>query len=120
MWYGPWRTRGCARGLAHSAHCPGAVRGCTRPQCELDVSARVDLGARAAGRGGCAGSGLLDAHWRWSVGCDGMRAPSPAQIMFNLEKAHIILDEIIMNGQIVETNRLNVVYPLAVLEKAGP
>ena len=49
-----------------------------------------------------------------------MRAPCSAQIMFNLEKAHIILDEIIMNGQIVETNRLNVVYPLAVLEKAGP
>ena len=39
--------------------------------------------------------------------------------MFNLEKAHIILDEIIMNGQIVEANRLNIVYPLAVLEKAG-
>lgn len=45
--------------------------------------------------------------------------PAPTQIMFNLEKAHIILDEIIMNGQIVEANRLNIVYPLAVLEKAG-
>ena len=39
--------------------------------------------------------------------------------MFNLEKAHILLDEMIMNGQIVDTNRLNIVQPLALMEKAG-
>ena len=46
------------------------------------------------------------------------RAPR-SQIMFNLEKAHILLDEMIMNGQIVDTNRLNIVQPLALMEKAG-
>ena len=39
--------------------------------------------------------------------------------MFNLEKAHILLDEMIMNGQIVDTHRLNIVQPLALMEKAG-
>jgi len=39
--------------------------------------------------------------------------------MFNLEKCHILLDEMIMNGQIVDTNRNNIVYPLALMEKAG-
>lgn len=27
------------------------------------------------------------------------------QIMFNIEKAHYILEEMVMNGQIVETNK---------------
>lgn len=29
----------------------------------------------------------------------------PFQIMFNLERAHFILDEMMMNGKIVETNK---------------
>jgi len=36
--------------------------------------------------------------------------------MFNLEKAHIILDEMIVNGCIVETNKKNILGPLQILE----
>lgn len=38
-------------------------------------------------------------------------------IMFNMEKAHFILDEMVMNGNIVDTNRLNVLLPVQLLEK---
>ena len=38
-------------------------------------------------------------------------------IMYNIEKAHYILDEMIMNGQIVETNKTLVLAPLYVLDK---
>merc|ERR550539_1017896 len=40
-------------------------------------------------------------------------------IMFNLEKAHFILDEMVMNGCIVETNKINVLKPIALMEKAS-
>ena len=33
-------------------------------------------------------------------------------IMFNLEKAHFILDEMVMNGCIIETNKANVLAPV--------
>ena len=39
--------------------------------------------------------------------------------MFNLEKAHFILDEMVMNGCIVETNKINVLKPIALMEKAS-
>ena len=39
--------------------------------------------------------------------------------MFNLEKAHMILDEMIMNGQIAETNKNRILAPVAVLERAA-
>ncbi|KAG7465622.1 hypothetical protein MATL_G00155480 [Megalops atlanticus] len=38
-------------------------------------------------------------------------------IMFNLDKVHIILDEMILNGHIVETNKSRVLAPLLVLDK---
>ena len=38
-------------------------------------------------------------------------------IMYNIEKAHYILDEMIMNGQIVETNKTLILAPLYVLDK---
>merc|ERR1711907_829748 len=38
-------------------------------------------------------------------------------IMFNLEKAHFILGEMVMNGCIVETNKANVLNPLLTMEK---
>jgi len=38
-------------------------------------------------------------------------------IMFNLERAHIMLDEMVMNGQIVETNKTNILQPLRMMEK---
>ena len=40
--------------------------------------------------------------------------------MFNLEKAHFILDEMVMNGCIIETNKNNVLAPLLLLDKAAP
>lgn len=38
-------------------------------------------------------------------------------IMFNLEKAHFILDEMVTNGCVVETNKGNVLKPILLLEK---
>ena len=38
-------------------------------------------------------------------------------IMYNIEKAHYILDEMIMNGQIVETNKTLILAPLHVFDK---
>ncbi|OII77376.1 clathrin adaptor complex small chain family protein [Cryptosporidium andersoni] len=40
-------------------------------------------------------------------------------IMFNLDKAHIIIDEIIMNGLIAETNKANVMQYMNLIEKAA-
>ncbi|XP_027272104.1 AP-4 complex subunit sigma-1 isoform X2 [Cricetulus griseus] len=38
-------------------------------------------------------------------------------IMFNLDKVHIILDEMLLNGCIVETNRARILAPLLILDK---
>lgn len=38
-------------------------------------------------------------------------------IMFNLDKAHFILDEMITNGEIVECNKTNILTPIRVLDK---
>ena len=38
-------------------------------------------------------------------------------IMFNLEKAHFIVDEFISNGCILEANRTNVLAPILQLDK---
>jgi len=40
------------------------------------------------------------------------------QIMFNLDKAHMIIDEMIMNGYITETNKNRALAPIVVLDKA--
>ncbi|KAI7804565.1 putative AP-4 complex subunit sigma-1 [Triplophysa rosa] len=39
------------------------------------------------------------------------------QIMFHLDKVHIILDEMILNGHIVETNKNRILAPLLALDK---
>lgn len=39
--------------------------------------------------------------------------------MFNLEKAHFILDEMVMNGQIVEANKNSILKPIHMMEKAS-
>ncbi|KAJ7406067.1 AP-4 complex subunit sigma-1 [Willisornis vidua] len=41
------------------------------------------------------------------------------QIMFNLDRVHIILDEMVLNGCIVETNRNRILAPLFVLDKVA-
>ncbi|XP_075281265.1 AP-4 complex subunit sigma-1 isoform X5 [Opisthocomus hoazin] len=40
-------------------------------------------------------------------------------IMFNLDRVHIILDEMVLNGCIVETNRNRILAPLLVLDKVA-
>lgn len=40
-------------------------------------------------------------------------------LMFNMEMAHYILDEMLMNGAIIETNKQNVLAPIQLLEKAA-
>ncbi|KAJ0398240.1 hypothetical protein P43SY_000340 [Pythium insidiosum] len=40
-------------------------------------------------------------------------------IMFNLEKAHFILDEMVMNGYIVEANKISILKPIHLMEKAS-
>ncbi|XP_051001799.1 AP-4 complex subunit sigma-1 [Acomys russatus] len=42
---------------------------------------------------------------------------SELDIMFNLDKVHIILDEMVLNGCIVETNRTRILAPLLILDK---
>jgi AP-4 complex subunit sigma-1 len=38
-------------------------------------------------------------------------------IMFNIEKAHFILDEMVANGYIVEMNKANILSPLTLMDK---
>ena len=38
-------------------------------------------------------------------------------IMFNLEKAHFIVDEFLSNGCILEANRTNILAPVLLLDK---
>ena len=40
------------------------------------------------------------------------------QIMLNLERCHFILDEMVTNGEIVDTNVKNITKPLELMEKA--
>ncbi|CAB1335432.1 unnamed protein product [Coregonus sp. 'balchen'] len=40
-----------------------------------------------------------------------------SHIMFNLDKVHIILDEMIQNGHIVETNKNHILAPLLALDQ---
>lgn len=38
-------------------------------------------------------------------------------IMFNLEKAHFILDEMVLNGCIVDTNKANALNPIYLMDR---
>jgi AP-4 complex subunit sigma-1 len=40
-------------------------------------------------------------------------------IMFNIEKAHFIMDEMVMNGCIVEANKSNILTPIRLMDKLG-
>ena len=41
-------------------------------------------------------------------------------IMFNIEKAHFIIDEMVMSGYIVETNKTIILNPvIAIVKTAG-
>ena len=38
-------------------------------------------------------------------------------IMYQLEEVHFLLDEMVMNGYIVETNKTNILRPIDLLER---
>jgi AP-4 complex subunit sigma-1 len=40
-------------------------------------------------------------------------------IMFHLEKVHFMLEEMVMNGCIVETSKTNILSPIQLMEKAS-
>ena len=40
-------------------------------------------------------------------------------IMFHLEKAHFMLEEMVMNGCIVETSKSNILSPIQLMEKSS-
>jgi len=40
-------------------------------------------------------------------------------IMFHLEKAHFMLEEMVMNGCIVETSKPNILAPIQLMDKAS-
>ena len=40
-------------------------------------------------------------------------------IMFNIEKAHFIIDEMVNNGQIVETNKVLILNPVVATVKTA-
>lgn len=42
----------------------------------------------------------------------------PSQIMFHIEKAHYIVDEMVANGAIVENNKANILKPLVLMDKS--
>lgn len=76
-------------------------------QCELDVR-RESLVACV-----CWAQCLHALCMLHGVACDVI------QIMFNLEKAHFILDEMVMNGYIVETNKISILKPIHLMEKSS-
>ena len=39
--------------------------------------------------------------------------------MFNIEKAHFVLDEMVMNGSIFETNKTTILSQIYALDKAN-
>jgi AP-4 complex subunit sigma-1 len=40
-------------------------------------------------------------------------------IMYQLEEVHFLVDEMVMNGFIVETNKSNILRPIALMEREG-
>lgn len=39
--------------------------------------------------------------------------------MFGIDKAHMILDEMVLGGNITETNKSRALAPVVIMEKAG-
>jgi AP-4 complex subunit sigma-1 len=39
-------------------------------------------------------------------------------IMFHIEKAHYIVDEMVTNGCIIENNKTNILKPIALIDKS--
>ena len=41
-------------------------------------------------------------------------------IMFSIERAHFIVDEMVMKGEILETNKSNILRPILLMDKYAP
>lgn len=76
------------------------------PQCELDVSGKFTL-SKSNNNTQCFRTALLT-----GLMCR-------VQIMFNIDKAHFILDEMVTNGFIVETNKANVLRPIVLMDRSS-
>uniref|UniRef100_A0A1S3ZFN3 AP-4 complex subunit sigma-like n=1 Tax=Nicotiana tabacum TaxID=4097 RepID=A0A1S3ZFN3_TOBAC len=53
------------------------------------------------------------------VGVDNEEFACELDIMFHLEKAHFMLEEMVMNGCVVETSKANILAPIQLMEKAS-
>ena len=45
------------------------------------------------------------------------RVQCELDIMFHLEKAHFMLEEMVINGAIVETNKTNILGPIQLMDR---
>ena len=52
-------------------------------------------------------------------GCNLSFLQCELDIMFHLEKAHFMLEEMVMNGCIVETSKTNILAPIQLMDKAS-
>ena len=43
--------------------------------------------------------------------------PAQLDIMYQLEDVHFLVDEMVQNGFIIETNRTNILRPIALMER---
>ena len=59
----------------------------------------------------------LDKYFE-NVVCNYSRIQCELDIMFNIEKAHFIIDEMIMSGYITETNKANILNPVIAIVKS--
>jgi len=39
-------------------------------------------------------------------------------IMFNIDRAHFLIDEMVCNGHVVETNKSNILRPVALVDRS--
>ena len=39
--------------------------------------------------------------------------------MFHLDKAHFMLEEMVMNGSVIETSKANILTPIQLLDKSS-
>jgi len=54
-------------------------------------------------------AGWLQDKWAGSI-CE-------LDIMYQLEEVHFLVDEMVQNGHIVETNKANILRPIALMER---
>lgn len=83
--------------------------------CELDIMFGLDTVSAAAV---AAGERCWCCWCCWQGCCCGLRATATGAGVPALLQAHFILDEMLSNGCVVETNKHNVLAPIQLLDKA--